>query len=149
MIEVYDRAGEPAMSLGRSNSYFGTGSDLMSTYDLETGEHRPSALSDVARAARLCDALPNIDFVMSCAHPNDIEPQRVAPGAASRKTISSTSKPMVMTSEHGGDLAVMCAIAEALRGGPEELAAKPYFTMYLEAGEPAEPPGREHRQAPL
>ena len=26
----------------------------------------------------------------------------------------------------------MCAIAEALRGGPDELAVKPYFTMYLE-----------------
>ena len=28
------------------------------------------------RAAYLCDALPNIDFVMSCAHPTDIEPAR-------------------------------------------------------------------------
>ncbi|NLE23647.1 MAG: trimethylamine methyltransferase, partial [Actinobacteria bacterium] len=67
VVEVFDRSGEPAMSLGRYNSYFGTGSDLMSTYDLETGEHRISVLSDVARAAHLCDALPNIDFVMSCA----------------------------------------------------------------------------------
>ena len=31
------------MSLGGHNSYFGTGSDLMSTYDLESGERRPSA----------------------------------------------------------------------------------------------------------
>ena len=127
------------MSLGRHNSYFGTGSDLMSTYDLETGEHRPSALADVARAARLCDALPNIDFVMSCAHPNDIEPQR-SYLESFKAMVANTTKPMVMTSEHAGDLAVMCAVAEELRGGPEELAAKPYFTMYLEPVSPLSHP---------
>ena len=64
MIPVYDRDGELAMQLGGFNAYFGTGSDLMNTYDLETGERRPSVLADVRRMARLCDALPNIDFVM-------------------------------------------------------------------------------------
>ena len=48
MIHVFDREGELAMELGGFNSYFGTGSDLMSTYDLETGERRPSTLDDVA-----------------------------------------------------------------------------------------------------
>jgi trimethylamine---corrinoid protein Co-methyltransferase len=52
VIEVFDRAGEPAMALGGYTAYFGTGSDLMSTYDLETGEHRASVLADVGRAAR-------------------------------------------------------------------------------------------------
>ena len=33
-ISVFDRNGEPAMELGGYNSYFGTGSDLMSIYDL-------------------------------------------------------------------------------------------------------------------
>ena len=36
MIPVYDRDGELAMELGGYNSYFGTGSDLMSIYDFET-----------------------------------------------------------------------------------------------------------------
>jgi trimethylamine--corrinoid protein Co-methyltransferase len=135
VVEVFDRAGAPAMSLGRYNSYFGTGSDLMSTYDLETGEHRTSVLADVARAARLCDALPNLDFVMSCAHPTDIEPRR-SYLESFKAMVANTTKPMVMTSEHAGDLAVMCAVAEELRGGPAELAAKPYFIMYLEPVSP-------------
>ena len=135
VVEVFDRAGDPAMSLGRYNSYFGTGSDLMSTYDLETGEHRISVLADVARAARLCDALPNIDFVMSCAHPTDIEPAR-SYLESFKVMLTGTTKPMAMTSENAHDLAVMCAIAEELRGGPDELAAKPYFTMYLEPVSP-------------
>ena len=44
----------------------------MNVYDLETGERRLAGLGDVTTAARLCDALDNIDFVMSCAYPNDI-----------------------------------------------------------------------------
>ena len=139
LVEVFDRAGVPAMSLGERNSYFGTGSDLMSTCDLDTGEHRPSVLADVARAARLCDALPNIDFVMSCAHPNDIEPHR-SYLESFRAMVTNTTKPIVMTAEHAGDLEVLWQIACELRGGAEELCAKPYFTMYLEPVSPLSHP---------
>ena len=139
MIEVFDRIGEPAMSLGGFNSYFGTGSDLMSTYDLETGERRQSVLADVARAAKLCDALPSIDFVMSCAHPNDIEPHR-SYLESFRAMLTGTTKPMVMTAENAADLKVCWEIACALRGGAEELRAKPYFTMYLEPVSPLSHP---------
>ena len=78
VIEVYDRAGEHAMSLGRYNAYFGNGSAVTSVYDVETGEHRPTVLADGEMAARLCDALPSIDFVMAYAHPGDIDPHRRA-----------------------------------------------------------------------
>ncbi len=74
MIEVYDRAGALAMRLGGYNTYFGTGSDLMSMYDLETQQHRACNLTDIGRAAQLCDALPNINFVMSAAHAKDYDP---------------------------------------------------------------------------
>ena len=135
VIDVYDRAGEPAMELGGYNSYFGTGSDLMSTYDLETGEHRPSVLEDVRRAARLCDALPDIDFVMSSAHPTDEDPHR-AYLLSFVAMMQSTTKPLVMTAENAGDLAVMIEIARALRGGARELREKPYFIMYNEPTSP-------------
>ena len=74
VIEVYDRAAVHAMSLGRYNTYFGNGSAVTSVYDVETGEHRPTVLSDGEMAARLCDALPHVDFVMAYAHPGDIDP---------------------------------------------------------------------------
>jgi trimethylamine--corrinoid protein Co-methyltransferase len=135
IIDVYDREGELAMQLGRRNSYFGTGSDLMSIYDLETGERRESRLTDVARQARLCDGLPHIDFVMSSAYPNDIEPY-AAYLESFRAMVSNTTKPMVMTAAGPEDLEVMWKIACALRGGAEELRAKPYFVQY---GEPVSP----------
>jgi trimethylamine--corrinoid protein Co-methyltransferase len=134
-ITVYDRDGVPAMELGGYNSYFGTGSDLMSTYDLESGAHRPSVLEDVRRAASLCDALPHIDFVMSSAHPTDQDPH-LSYLLSFVTMLQSTTKPLVMTAENERDLAVMIEVARVLRGGLGELRAKPYFLMYNEPTSP-------------
>ncbi len=132
LIEVCDRAGAPAMSLGRTNSYFGNGSAVTSVYDLESGEHRPTRLADGVQAARLCDALPNIDFVMAYAHPGEVDPH-VALLHSFAAMVANTTKPLVVVAENAGDLAVMIEIAGEVRGGSEELRAKPYFTLY---GEP-------------
>lgn len=131
VVDVYDRTGGLAMELGGYNSYFGTGSDLMSTYDLETGDHRPSVLEDVRRAARLCDALPNLDFIMSSAHPTDKDPHQ-AYLLSFQAMMESSTKPLVMTAENGNDLGVMIDIARELRGGAEQLRRKPYFVVYNE-----------------
>jgi trimethylamine--corrinoid protein Co-methyltransferase len=135
MIPVFGRNGELAMELGAFNCYFGTGSDLMSTWDLETGEHRPSTLDDVARVARLCDALPNFDFVMSGAYPNELDPHH-AYLEEFRVMVKNTTKPLVMTAEGGEDLTVMWEAACEIRGGAAELRAKPYFTIYSEPSSP-------------
>jgi trimethylamine--corrinoid protein Co-methyltransferase len=135
MIPVYDRGGELAMELGGYNSYFGTGSDLMSIYDFDTRERRLSVLADTARMAHLCDGLPNIDFIMSAAHPHDV-PAYASYLECFRAMVGNTTKPMVMTAAGVADLEVMWKIACELRGGAEELRAKPYFIQY---GEPVSP----------
>ena len=135
MIPVHDRNGELAMQLGGYNSFFGTGSDLMSIYDFETRERRQSVLADIGRMAHLCDGLPNIDFIMSAAHPHDVEAY-ASYLECFRAMVSNTTKPMVMTAAGVEDLEVMWKIACELRGGAEELRAKPYFIQY---GEPVSP----------
>ena len=95
VIEVFDRTGKPAMSLGGYNSYFGNGSAVTAVYDLETGEHRPTVLADGVQAARLCDALPNIDFVMAYAHPGEGDPHR-ALLESFRAMVANTTKPLVV-----------------------------------------------------
>jgi trimethylamine---corrinoid protein Co-methyltransferase len=139
MIEVYDRRGEPAMSLGGDNAYFGNGSAVTSVYDVDTGEHRPTVLSDGVDAARLCDALPMIDFVMAYAHPGGVDPH-IALLESFGAMVANTTKPLVVTSEDAGDLEVMWRIACELRGGAEELRAKPYFTLYVEPTSPLSHP---------
>lgn len=135
VIDVFDRDERLAMRLGGYNSYFGSGSDLMSTWDLESEQLRPSSLDDTRRAARLCDALPNIAFVMSGAWPNELE-ARYAFLRNFRAMVENTTKPLVVTAEGAEDLEAMWQIGCALRGGAEALAAKPYFIPYSESISP-------------
>jgi trimethylamine--corrinoid protein Co-methyltransferase len=118
-VNVYDRDGVLALELGGYNSYFGTGSDLMSTYDLETKEH--------------------MDFVMNSAHPKEVDPHR-SYLLSFQVMMESTRKPLVMTAENAGDLGVMIEIARELRGGAESLRLKPYFVVYNEPISPLEHP---------
>jgi trimethylamine--corrinoid protein Co-methyltransferase len=134
-IAIYNRSGAVAMELGGYNSYFGTGSDLLETWDLETKELRKSTLDDVARAARLADGLANIDFVMSCAYANEIEPH-VSFLREFQTMMLNTVKPLVITAADTADTEVMYRIACFLRGGAEQLAAKPYFVVYNEPSSP-------------
>ena len=131
VVDVYSRTGEHAMALGHHNTYFGNGSAVTSVYDLETGEHRPTTLADGEMAARLCDALPQVDFVMAYAHPGDFDPH-VALLQSFRAMVANTTKPLCVVAEKLRDLEVMTEIAAAVRGGDEALAGKPYFVLYLE-----------------
>jgi len=68
-IILYNRLGQEAMRLEDRHVHFGMGTDLIQTYDLDTGELRESQLTDVANAARIADALDDIDFIGSYALP--------------------------------------------------------------------------------
>ena len=118
-IAMYDREGNHAMDLGGRRAYFGTGSDLMWSVDSRTMERHHTTLEDIKRAAKVCDALPNIDFIMSFAHPHDITPSRSY--LESFKAMSENcTKPIVNTAEGRKDLKAMWEISKALRGGEKE-----------------------------
>ena len=71
-ITMYNRKGEEAMRLEGRNIHFGLGTDLISTYDVKTGETRPSRLQDVANAATVADYCEEVDFIASFALPSDV-----------------------------------------------------------------------------
>src|SRR5680860_506156 len=139
VVQVYGREGQLAMELGERNVYFGTGSDLLHTYDLETGERRDSVLADVGRAARICDALPNMDFLMSSAHPTDVPPHH-SYVLAFKEMVENSTKPLVLTAENAKDLKVMIDVSAEIRGGSDGLREKPYFVVYIEPISPLEQP---------
>jgi len=130
-VVVCDRDGAPAMDLGGERTYFGTGSDLIYRLDAETFERRQSVLDDVRDTARLVDALPNIDFVMSLAHPSDVASEH-GYAESFRAMVEGTKKPIVFTADRLDDLTEMVDIATAVRGGAEELRAAPYVIQYAE-----------------
>ncbi|MCP4687159.1 MAG: trimethylamine methyltransferase, partial [Desulfobacterales bacterium] len=138
-IAVFNREGAPAMDLGGRRAYFGTGSDLMHHVESKHMKRVKTSLEEVARAARVCDALPNIDFIMSFAHPHEADPPRAY--LESFKAMAENSvKPIVNTAESRDDLSEMWEISKILRGGEAELREKPHWIQYAEPISPLKHP---------
>ena len=127
-IPMYDREGKQVMDLGGHRSYFGTGSDLIYALDSKTGQRHPCVLEDVNRAAKVADALPNIDFIMSFAHPSDFPARRAYLLSFQSMAVNST-KPIVCTAAGCEDLSEMWQVSRILRNGESELRSKPYFII--------------------
>jgi len=134
-IVLCDRGGEPRVFLEGNRTFFGTGSDLPNFLDLETGERRPSRLSDVADTARLADSLPNLDFVMSMALPSDV-PSVTSDRHSFLAMIENTAKPVVFTAWDDTGLADIIEMAEVVAGGSDRLALYPFLLPYLEPSSP-------------
>ena len=73
-IVLSGRDGKRDLVLEKDRIYFGTGSDLPFFMDPHTGERRRTVFDDVVNAARVADALPNIDFFMSMGLVSDAPP---------------------------------------------------------------------------
>ena len=129
-VTIYNRLGEPVMPMGPHQIYFGTGSDLVNTRDVATGERRGSVLEDVARSARLCGALDDVDFVMSCALPGDVPSEDVEPQQY-YALLHNTVKPVIMTSYSGLDVFErMHEMACIIAGGDGAFRERPNYIMY-------------------
>jgi trimethylamine--corrinoid protein Co-methyltransferase len=138
-IAIYDREENHVMDLGGHRSYFGTGSDLIYSLDSEKMTRQQCILDDVAQSARVSDALPNIDFIMSFAHPSDMPPER-AYLLSFQAMANNSIKPIVCTAECRDDLYEMWQVAKIIRDGEENLRAKPYFIHYAEPISPLKHP---------
>ncbi len=120
--ELLPRGGDQGpLKLAIADTHYGTGPDCLFVDDPETGERRRARLSDVTAFAALAERLPNIDFVMSMALPENV-PNEVVDLAQFAAMIKGTRKPIVVSSPFGGaSMRVMCEMA-ALAGAAGSFA---------------------------
>jgi trimethylamine--corrinoid protein Co-methyltransferase len=130
-ITIYNRLGEEAMRLEGNRIHYGLGTDLIHTYDLDTGELRQSQLKDVANAAKIADALEEIDFLGSYALPSD-SPANMGYIYSFKAELENSIKPIFYTATGPEDMAVINAMAAAAVGGPDILKEKPIHIHYAE-----------------
>jgi trimethylamine--corrinoid protein Co-methyltransferase len=130
-VVVCRRTGERAMPLEANRVFFGTGSDTPNTIDPETRQRRRSRRADVERMARLCDALPNIDFIMSLGIAGDV-PEQAPFIYEFADMIAGSSKPVCFTASDEGDMADIYEMAAAVAGGEEALRSSPFLIHYSE-----------------
>jgi len=134
-FQVFDRDGNLAMNFEKDDCYYGTGSDCPNTIDLYTGKRRQSTKDDIGRLARFCDALPNIDFVMSFG---------IAQGVSTggdfihgyEAMLLNTKKPAIVTGHGRNDMLTMIEMAAASRGGIDKIKSKPSLILYTEPMSP-------------
>ncbi len=121
--------------------HFGTGEGSISVLDHNTGSVRPSTKMDVANAARLADALPNLDFVMPVFTAQDVPPGAL-PLHDLHATLKNTEKP-IMVVDFGLDVSYLIKMASVVVGGEEELEDRPILGLYSEPASPLTH-GRDH-----
>lgn len=134
-VVMCDRDGEPAMALEARNVYFGTGSDCLNLLDPRTGEHRKFMQADLIAGYRLCDALPNIHFVMSIGIPSDV-PAELTYDTQMALMLEHTSKPIVFVTDDRASCQRAIDMAAAVAGGYEALAEQQHILLYSEPSSP-------------
>ena len=127
---LFDRHGQPAMHLQGHNMYYGTGSDCPNVIDLRSGERRQGTLQDIVEATTVCDALPNIDFLMSFCIANDLDPQTYDRHQMRAMLMHSTKPILFVTLDFAGCVDAV-RMAEAVAGGPDALRARPLCACYI------------------
>lgn len=134
-VVLANRLGERVMPLERNHVFYGPGSDCPNVIDLHTGERRPGTLRDIQDGIRLCDALPNIDFLMSLNLASDVPPER-ADLHQMQAMLSNSIKPILfVTTEFEGCVKAV-EMAEIVAGGMEVLRQDPLCALYINVTSP-------------
>jgi trimethylamine--corrinoid protein Co-methyltransferase len=124
-----------AVQLDGEQVYFGPGSDTLRYLDPRTGIRREYTSADLADCMHVCDALPEIGFVMSVGVPRDV-PTEFYYQFQFATMLRHTTKPIVVVCNGLADIEAIARMAAAAAGGPEKLAQYPNILVYSEPSTP-------------
>ena len=135
-ITMYNRQATPAMLLEKREIYYGLGTNLLETVDLDSGEPRPSTLKDIANAAILIDYCSEVDFGSLHTLTSDAPPP-TAYVHGFRAQVENSLKPILFASAGLQDLEAIIEIASVVAGGPPALQQRPFLIHYLKPPPPS------------
>ncbi len=128
---IYDRNGKRALEVEGRKSYYGTSTASPNTKDALTGEYHETRVADLALAAKVADALENIDWVMPMGSVQDV-PAQAAELHEFVTTVSNTTKPIVFLSYSPQGMEIVFDMAEEIAGGRDKLRERPFLVAYPE-----------------
>jgi trimethylamine---corrinoid protein Co-methyltransferase len=129
---LYGRDADPAHALHVESGqvYFGPGPTCTDILDPHTGERRRPCRGDIAAVARVCDALPNIDYVMGLGLLDDVT-AHLAPVFEFAELIANTVKPVLAWAYGPDNLAAIYRVAlAAAECEARKLAERPRFALF-------------------
>jgi trimethylamine--corrinoid protein Co-methyltransferase len=128
---VFDRQGRRAMEVEGRKTYFGTSTASPNTKDALTGEIHPTRVADIAVAARVADALENIDWVMPMGSAQDV-PALAADLHEFEAVVTNTTKPIVFIGYSPRGTELVFEMAAEVAGGLDNLKTRPFVLLYPE-----------------
>jgi len=134
-ILLWSRDGANRIVLEGHNSHFGPGPTNTYHIDPQTGERRRPVIKDTGNVAKICDALPNIDFVQDLGTPSDVT-TNLADVYAFSQLVRNTTKPIVHWGFGIDQYRYILEMAAAVAGGMEELQKRPFLALYSEPSPP-------------
>jgi trimethylamine--corrinoid protein Co-methyltransferase len=129
-VTLYDRQGRPAMPVKGQDCFYGPGSDCLNIIGHEDGGRRRALLRDVADGVVLCDALEQVDFVMSMVLPSNVD-MVIADRFQMETMLSHTSKPVIFVSYEYAGCRDCVEMAEVVAGGSDALRERPNIACYI------------------
>jgi len=135
-IVLCDREGREVVAFLESRIVnFGPGSDCPNYLDPRTGQRRKYTTADIADSVRVCDALPEISFVMSMGIPSDVPPEEAYLHQFALM-LEHTTKPKVFVCHDLADCQAITAMAAAACGSLDRLRLNPTLLLYSEPSTP-------------
>lgn len=128
---IFDREGNRAMEVEGRKSYYGTSTASPRTRDAFTGEMRETRVADIARGAKVADALPHIDWVMPMGSSQDV-PDLAADVHEFEAVVTNTTKPIVFIGYSPRGVELVYEMAAEVAGGLANLQARPFLLAYPE-----------------
>lgn len=130
---IFARDGNPKhnIRIGPGRAHFGPGPTPPNFIDVDTLERRLYVRSDAEAVAKVCDALPNIDFVESLGTVSDVH-HELAATYEFATMFPNTSKPIVAWSYGLDDAKDIHKMAVAEAGGQQAFEQRPTYVHYCE-----------------
>ncbi len=126
---LYDRSGSNKRLFEGKEFNFGPGPSTTYTIDPYSGERRLPQKQDTCRAARVMDALENIDFVMDFGTIQDV-PTRFADLHLLQAILENTTKPIVHWGFDARNLRTIIEMCKTISGGLEQLQNYPFLAFF-------------------
>ncbi len=135
VVSLAVRNSSRSMILEKKRIYYGSGSEVPYTIDLESGLRRKVIRSDVRNSSLLIDALDNIDFAMSLGLISDV-PVGISDLYQFEAMLTNTVKPILFTCYNRRNLDSIIEMAALAVGGKDALKEKPFLALYAEPTSP-------------
>ena len=129
---VWGRDYQHEMRIAPDRVHFGPGPSCTNFIDPITQEHRRALRGDAGKTALVCDALPNIDYVMGLSMFDNVTPV-LSPVYEFAEMLENTTKPLIAWANTPQTLEDIYKIALTVAGSETALRRKPifaYFTTY-------------------